>query len=107
VLSKSLKEYDYASWGCSPDFRVGEALRYLRGKDYQIVTGFKRSSEAKSERQKEERSIIQDLQLSGVWLLNYSLAYDRLTADEADERRVVHRFCDMMVRKNACASCNE
>src|SRR6266850_4906203 len=61
-LSERMKDYCTAHFMASTDFRVGEAIRYLRDiKNYGIMLKYRPSDE----RARDERAIIRDLHLSG------------------------------------------
>jgi hypothetical protein len=88
-----MEDYCLAQFQASTDFRVGEAVSYLRGtKGYQIVLRYRASAEPA----KDEYHLIRKLQLSGFRLLNDLLGYNYRTAQETDERAAVQQFCDVL-----------
>jgi hypothetical protein len=91
-FSGRMHDYDLANFKASTDFCVGEAVKYLKGtKNYRVVVRHRPSPDPP----KEEKAIIRRLLASGVWLLNCLPRYDYRADSQAEEREVVHRFCDM------------
>src|SRR4051812_39968391 len=88
-LSGRMDDYCAANFAACTDFRVGEAVRYLRdAKKFHLQLGYRPSAEPR----RDERAMIRELQLTGVWLLNYLVAYDYRNATADEERTVVHRY---------------
>ena len=88
-----MDDYCGALFAACTDFRVGEAVKYLKNeKSLRIVVRY-RSSEFP---RKDEDSIIRELQLSGVRLLNDLISYDYRTANCEEERAAVKKFCDIL-----------
>lgn len=103
-LAGRMNDYCLAQFSACTDFRVGEAVRYLRdSKNCRIVVRYKMSTEVR----REEYSLIRELQLSGVRLLNDFSSYDYRTANEAEERTAVQRFCDVIVNKSESSMVGE
>ena len=97
-LRGRMEDYCLAQFQACTDFRVGEAVRYLRGtKRYQIVLRYRASAEPS----KDEYHLLRKLQLSGFRLLNDLLGYNYRTAQETHERAVVQKFCDVLTRSPA------
>jgi hypothetical protein len=97
-LRGRMKDYCLAQFQASTDFRVGEAVRYLREtKKCQIVLRYRASAEPA----KDEYHVIRNLQLSGFRLLNDLLGYNYRTAQKIDERAAVQTFCDVLTRSPA------
>jgi hypothetical protein len=92
-LSDRLGDYLEAPFAAATDFRVGEAARYLQSKGLSLRVRYRRSDDSR----KDEYHLIRQLQLRGVRLLNELQAYDYKTANQVDEREVVHRFCDVLL----------
>jgi hypothetical protein len=91
---------DYCSkqFAAATDFRVGEAICYIRGiRGFKIIVRYKPSLDRQA-RKKDEYLIVRDLQTSGVRLLNDLVSYNYNEADEQDERETVHKFCDILIR---------
>jgi hypothetical protein len=89
-----MNDYQSAQFAACTDFRVGEAIRYLRERrSLRIVARYKKSGDPC----KDESTLIRDLQLSGLRLLNSLPSYDYLKADKDEERRTVQKFCEMLV----------
>lgn len=96
-LAGRMNDYRLAQFAACTDFRVGEAVRYLRdSKRCRIVVRYKKSAEMR----KDEHSLIRELQLSGVRLINEFSSYDYRTANATEERAVVQRFCEVMLSKS-------
>ncbi len=103
-LPGRMNDYRLAQFAACTDFRVGEAVRYLRdNKKCRIVVRFKASAEMR----KDECGLIRELQLSGVRLMNEFSGYDYRRANETEERAAVQRFCDLMVSKSKCWAVGE
>jgi hypothetical protein len=94
-LNERMDDYCAKQFGAATDFRVGEAICYLRDKrGFKIMVRYKPSSD----RKKEEYLIVRNLQTSGVRLLNDLLSYNYKHADKQDEREAVHKFCEVLIR---------
>jgi hypothetical protein len=97
-LTKRMGDYQCASFQASTDFKVGEALRYLiETQKCGIEVLFRASATGK----KDERQLIRELQVLGVHLLNSLLGFNYWEANADDERKVIEKFCAMLVR-HAC-----
>lgn len=88
-----MRDYCKAHFKASTDFRVGEAICYLR-QHYRIVLKYKPTGEPKL----QERTIIRDLHLSGALLLNDLGGYNYRTAERDEQREIIRRFCDVLVK---------
>jgi len=96
-LARRMNDYRVAQFAACTDFRVGEAVRYLRdGKKCRIVVRYKVSTEMR----KEEYGLIRELHLSGVRLMNDFSSYDYRMANETEERVAVQKFCDVIISKS-------
>jgi hypothetical protein len=94
-VSRRMGDYWSAQFGAPTDFRVGEAIRYLRDiRNCRISLKYKRSDE----RKQEEIVLIRKLHLSGVLLLNDLCGYDYWTANKDEERLIIQLFCDRLLR---------
>jgi hypothetical protein len=94
-LNERMDDYCVKQFGAATDFRVGEAICYIRDEwKFTIVVRYKPSSD----RKKEEYLIVRNLQTSGVRLLNDLLSYNYKHADKQDEREAVRKFCDVLRR---------
>lgn len=85
-------DYQTAQFAAPTDFRVGEAIKYLPAEKGCIVDFLYKPS---ASHLKDEKLLIRELLLSGYVLLNFLGAFDYKWANAADQRKVVHRFCDM------------
>lgn len=90
-----MNDYRLANFTACTDFCVGEAIKYLRSKDYQIRVRYNPSSDPP----RQEKTIIRRLLVCGVWLVNSLPRYEYRTGSENDERLLVQRFCDMFTEK--------
>jgi hypothetical protein len=96
-LAGRMNDYRLAQFAACTDFRVGEAVRYLRDtKKCRIVVRYKVSTDIR----KDEYSVIRELHLSGVRLLNDFSSYDYRMANETEERAAVQGFCDVILSKS-------
>jgi hypothetical protein len=89
-------DYMSANFSASTDFKVGEAVKYLRERGARIVVKFKESSD----RREEEKQLLHKLRHS-VKLLNDLKGYRYGAADIDDERQKIHRFIDEIL---SCSS---
>ncbi len=92
-LKDRVLDYVRAAFAAPTDFNVGEAIKYLRGKNYRVVVRYKEGADPS----KAEKAIIRRLLLEGARLLNGSPGYDYTTADEAAERYFIRGFCDVIL----------
>jgi hypothetical protein len=98
-LCGRIGDYTTAQFHAPTDFRVGEAIKYLRVQKPCRVDFFYRPSEAHLQ---DEKGLIREFLLAGYTLLNFLAAFDYKTANRDEERSLVHRFCDMaLLRSNA------
>lgn len=87
-------DYCTAQFQACTDFRVGEAIKYLREhKGCRITLRYKASDNPP----KDERELIRELQVSGPRLLNGLVAYDYQATKPETERLFIRRFCDLLV----------
>jgi len=93
-LRGRMGDYQSAQFAACTDFRVGEAIRYLRDRrGLRIVLRYRETVDPR----KDESALIRDLQLSGLRLLNSLPSYNYQEADKDEERRTVQRFCEMLL----------
>jgi len=90
-----MNDYRLANFTACTHFCVGEAIRYLRSKHYQIRVRYNPSPDPP----RQEKAIIRRLLVCGVWLVNCLPRYEYRTATETDERLIVQRFCEMFTGK--------
>jgi len=95
-LAERMGNYSKANFTASTDFKVGEAIKYFREKDYKVIVKFK-STEKKKE---EQDNIIKDFQRTGLRLLNELRNYKYKLADIEEERQKVREFCDVILKNN-------
>jgi hypothetical protein len=82
-------DYVAADFSAPSDFKVGEAVSFLRSKGLRVIIRFWESADSKA----EERRILRDLR--GTFrLLNDLKGYRYGHGDEEGERRKVRRFID-------------
>lgn len=94
-FSGRMRDYGIANFKACTDFCVGEAVKYLTtAKNCRVTVRYKASTDPL----REEKAVIRNLLISGVWLLNCLPRYDYRTDGEEAEREVVQRFCDMFTR---------
>lgn len=96
-LLRRMNDYRLANFTACTDFCVGEAIKYLRNKNYQIRVRYNPSPDP----QRQEKVIIRRLLVCGVWLVNCLPRYEYRTDSQDDERLVVQRSCEMFTEKTA------
>lgn len=96
-LGGRIGDYTTAQFHAPTDFRVGEAIRYLLTKKLCRVDFFYRPSEAHLQ---DEKVLIREFLLAGYTLMNFLAAFDYKTANQDEERSLVHRFCDMALSRS-------
>jgi hypothetical protein len=82
-------DYMSANFSASTDFKVGEAVKYLRNYGARIFVKFKETHD----RREEEKVLLHKLRRS-VKLLNDLKGYRYGEADIDDERQKIHRFME-------------
>ncbi|RTL55590.1 MAG: hypothetical protein EKK46_06650 [Rhodocyclaceae bacterium] len=82
-------DYMSANFSASTDFKVGEAVKYLRKRGARILVKFKETHD----RREDEKLLLHKLRRS-VRLLNDLKGYRYGEADIDDERLKIHRFID-------------
>jgi hypothetical protein len=85
-----LEAYYWADFQASTDFKVGEAVKHLCGKNLRVIAKIM----ASTDRWQKENEIIQDLRAKGVKLMNDCRNYDYRTADKETERARIQQFVD-------------
>ena len=97
-LSERIDDYCAKQFQAATDFRVGEAVCYLRDvKGFRVVVRYKTSAEEKAERLKDEYQTARWFQTSGARLLNDFAGYDYRNADPSEEREALHKFCEVLI----------
>ena len=89
-----MNDYHWADFQASTDFRVGEAVKYLREKGLHVIARYRLSAASKPEREKEERCLIDALKAEGVVLLNCFPGYDYRKSILEEQRGRIQRFID-------------
>ncbi len=90
-------DYVSAKFSASTDFKVGEAVRYLMKKNYEVSIKYKESEN----KTMEESQLISNYK-EKFPLLNDLKGYDYRKSDEEDERNKIHNFIDDYIRKVLC-----
>jgi hypothetical protein len=89
-----MTDYQSAQFAACSDFFAGEAIRYFADRrGLRIMVRYKKSDDPC----KDESTIIRELQLTGLRLLNSLPSYDYHEADRDEERRTVQKFCEMLL----------
>lgn len=96
-LGARIGDYATAQFHAATDFRVGEAVKYLRTEKTCRVDFFYRPSEAQMQ---DEKVLIREFLLAGFTLLNFLAAFDYKTANRDEEQSFVHRFCEMALSRS-------
>ncbi len=86
-------DYISGKYSAQTDFKVGEAVKYLREKGAKIEIRFR----AASDRRAEEKDIIRTLRTNKFSLLNDLRGYVYDKADVAQERMRIRQFVDDML----------
>lgn len=90
---RRMDDYLGADFKAQADFKVGEAIKYLRDmRGLRVVVGYKTSAN----RLVEEKILIEQCSAAGP-LLNQLRGYNYNTATIEDERVKVQRFCDQLI----------
>jgi hypothetical protein len=85
-------DYISGKFSASTDFKVGEAVKYLRDNVYRVVIRF----DEVDNRKVEEKRILQNLR--GTFrLLNDLKGYDYNKSNERDERQNIQQFVDQIL----------
>lgn len=84
--------YVSANFSACTDFKVGEAVRYLRSKGHDVIIRYRESHD----RRGEERMVMNSLR-SNSPLLNDLDGYDYRYANEELERLKIHAFIDHLL----------
>jgi len=87
-------DYVSAKFTAPTDFKVGEAIKYIRGKNLPIRVLYRETQDPIS----EENKLIQKLR-SNYTLLNDLRSYDYTKSNEAYEKKNVHDFMDKILDK--------
>ena len=94
-LVRRFGDYEYRDFYAATDFKVGEAIRFFCDLGHKVRFGYRKSDH----RAVEEKRIIRELIVAGFRLLNSLPGYAYETADREDERDIVKRFCEMLLRQ--------
>lgn len=87
-------DYISANFSASTDFKVGEAIRYLRERGFKVRIKYKEYEDRKA----EERKIINILQKK-TRLLNELEGYNYTISNEAAERARLHSFLERLTQE--------
>ena len=85
-------DYLSANFSASTDFKVGEAVRYLRSEGHSVVIRYRESDD----RKRDERTVINNLRKTFP-LLNDLEGYNYQCADEEQERLKIRAFIDHLL----------
>lgn len=83
-------DYVRAGFKASTDFKVGEAVKYLKANGYKVIINYKNARD----RLLEEKRLIETLTMNGHRLLNELSGYDYRIADENEERKRIYSHMD-------------
>ena len=87
-----LGDYISAKFSASTDFKIGEAVKYLREKKHDVRVLYKISKN----KMIDEKKLIQDIQQK-YQLLNGVKGYDYKTANEIEEKVKIHSYIDQFL----------
>jgi nitric oxide synthase oxygenase domain/subunit len=93
-----MADYQYKHFAASTDFKVGEAIAYLKSNGCTIRVFWEALGDEPNVRRVERRRI-RDFQLSGYHLHNSFNSYDYAAADQHTELQEIQLFCDMLLRQ--------
>ncbi|MDD2753459.1 MAG: hypothetical protein PHT44_02535 [Candidatus Portnoybacteria bacterium] len=86
-------DYCRASFKSSTDFKVGEAIKYLRERRQNIIVDIRHKDiHTKKERKEKEGATIKEI---GRHLLNELKGYNYKNAHIEEQRKRVKEFCDL------------
>ena len=85
-------DYVSAQFTAQTDFKVGEAIRYLRVLGFRVIVKYKESVDPRA----DEKWMLNILS-SPYQLLNNLPGYNYKKADKEEERIKIHRFMDKIV----------
>lgn len=80
-------------FSAATDFKVGEAIEYIKQKGYGVTVFYNASDEI----EKEEKRLIYELGMR-FKLLNDLRGYNYLTAREDEERKKIQDFVDQILK---------
>lgn len=83
-----LGDYISANFTAATDFKVGQAIKYLREKGFSVGVAYEETTNSKE----KEQGIAQELRQLGFKLLNDLPGYDYRTARQDDEKRKIRGF---------------
>jgi len=86
-------DYLSAKFSACTDFKVGEAVKYLRLRGFRVIIKYKESTD----RQGEEKTILDQFRLQHRLLLNDLPGYDYRRSNELDERRKIRVFMSRII----------
>jgi hypothetical protein len=106
-----LGDYISAKFSCCPDFKVGEAIKYLRSRNLDVRFRYRQSADPKEEEKRllqEEKRRLKECGKE-YRLLNEHPGYDYRTCDIEEKKRKVeeeklkvHDFMRELVRTSTC-----
>jgi hypothetical protein len=88
-----VSDYISAGFKAPTDFKVGEAIRYLRKRGLKVIIKYKPSDN----RKKDQDNLIKYIHGKRRRLLNDLAGYNYRTSSKAEERSRVIDFCDSIV----------
>jgi hypothetical protein len=92
IFGARMADYIRAQFGAPTDFKVGEAIRYLAGQGIRIQVGYEEHPNRQAAKRREAK-LVDQLERSGVPLLNSLPGFKYLEADKTNELKRVHDFC--------------
>jgi len=87
-------DYISAKFTAATDFKVGEAIRYLKSLGFEVRIKYNESNNRKT----EERTIINQLQRKSR-LLNELKGFQYTVANENDERLKIQKYMDILIQE--------
>jgi hypothetical protein len=100
-FAERMSDYDWASFKCPTDFKVGMAVRYLRDQHgLRVVVRYEQSDK----RKEAETALIRNYVIGGYRLLNSLPGYDYSISEPETQQRYIHSFCDMLLNTGTQAA---
>ena len=92
-LAERICDYLAANYAASTDFKVGEAIKYLRRRKLDVTLAYMRSDDCRH----EERYWIRSLHLAGFMLLNDFGGYNYKSDQVSSELLALQNYCAILL----------
>jgi predicted GIY-YIG superfamily endonuclease len=88
-----MADYLRGTFAAATDFKVGESVRYFAQRGVRVRVGYEEYPDRLSARKREDELIVHYRE-KGFSLLNDLVGYNYRTANAAEEKDKVQKFCD-------------